>query len=132
MLRAIDVTADARGRVTNACDEKVDVQIFPVPVGGVVGVAQLVIIPGGPNSASCYGDNPGASYLLRKVGPDYRVIFADRGYIAVLPTLKNGVNDIALGGPGFRFPVFEWNGTAYAATRRTITDAEFGRATSYP
>ena len=44
--------------------------------------------------------------------------------LTILPTSTAGVRDIADGGPGFSVPVWAWNGTRCAATRRTISDAQ--------
>jgi hypothetical protein len=44
--------------------------------------------------------------------------------LIILPTATAGVKDLADGGPGSTFPVWAWNGTKYAATRRSVSDAE--------
>ena len=132
LLRALHLTADARGRVTNDCGEKVTPRILPANVGGAVGVAQLVIVPNGAEQATCYGDNPGAMTLMKREGASWRAIFSGGGYIAIMTAQHGGVHDIALGGPGFSFPVYQWDGTKYAATRRNISDSEFGRYPSLP
>jgi hypothetical protein len=111
-------------KVMNACEEAVTPGVHAAELGGEVGRAFLIVIPGGPNSATCYGDNPGALFLLRttKAG-GFALIFSAQGYFAVLPTLTKGVHDIAIGGPGFEFPVYAWNGKTYVSSR-TIKDSE--------
>jgi len=52
------------------------------------------------------------------------MIFNDTGHLAVMPTQHSGVRDIAVGGPGFEFPGYHWNGSAYVQGR-TISDKEF-------
>ena len=132
ILHAMQLTPDARGRVVNACEDKVSPQYLRADLGGAVGMAVLVIVPGGPNSATCYGDAPGDMQLMKREGASWRAIFTGAGYIAILPTLHGGVHDIALGGPGFSFPVYQWNGRAYDIAPRKISDTEFGRYPSLP
>src|SRR5262245_27167589 len=59
ILNSIRAAPDARGQVTNACNDKVTPQFIAVELGGEVGTAHLAIIPGGPTSFTCYGDGPG-------------------------------------------------------------------------
>lgn len=132
MLRAMNATADARGQVTNACDEKVTPQFSSVELGGAVGTAVLAIIPGGPNSATCYGDGPGDMHLFRRNGAAFTEIHALSGaFLVVLTTNHGGVRDIADGGPGMSHPVYWWNGTTYAQ-HGTIADSAMGDAQFYP
>ncbi len=124
----------AGGQVINACDEAVTPLLTPVDLGGAVGTAQLLVIPGGPNTASCYGDNPGDMYLLVPDGAGWKTVFNGGGFIMVLPDTHNEVHDFALGGPGFSFPVYEWDGTAFTA-RREISDQDMqamGELPVYP
>lgn len=103
------------GQVINACDEAVTPMLTPVELGGAVGTAQLLVIPGGPNTVSCYGDNPGDMHLLMADGAGWRSVFNGGGFIMVLPDTRNDVHDFALGGPGFSFPVFQWDGVSFTA-----------------
>jgi hypothetical protein len=50
----------------------------------------------------------------------------------LLPSTTNGVHDIADGGPGFSFPLWQWNGSVYAQTGREVSDAEISGATYLP
>lgn len=132
ILRAMNLTADRSGQVENACSEKVAPQFTAVDLGGAVGTAQLVIIPGGPNSASCYGDGPGDIHLIRRSGASFSEIHALQGaFLAVLTTNHGGVRDIADAGPGMSHPLYQWNGTAYAAHGQ-IADAAMASAQIYP
>lgn len=101
-------------RVINACDEAVTPTLTAVELGGAVGTAQLLVIPGGPNTLTCYGDNPGDMYLLVADGVGWKTVFNGGGFLMVLPDTHNDVHDFALGGPGFSFPVYQWDGAAYA------------------
>ncbi len=132
LLRALALEPDAQGQVDNGCGENVRPQILPVALGGALGTAQLVIIGGGPNTLTCNGDGPGALTLVQRDSTGFRPIFAGRGYLSVLPTRHNGVSDISFGGPGFTFPVLQWDGQSYVDSGRTISDTEFTAGTVLP
>lgn len=132
MLTAMGARADARGQVTNACDEKVTPQFVGVELGGAIGTATLAIIPGGPNTATCYGDGPGDMHLFRCNGAAFAEIHSLSGaFLVVLSTSHAGVRDIADGGPGMSHPLYWWNGTTYAQ-HGTIADGAMGDAQMYP
>ena len=44
----------------------------------------------------------------------------------VLTTASKGYPDLVIGGPGFEFPVFRWNGKVYD-NYKTISDAVYGK-----
>jgi hypothetical protein len=122
-LRAINARLDAQGMLENECGEKVTPRIIPVDLGGAVGVAQLFVMEGGPNTATCYGDGPNLQ-LFKHEGAAWREIYSARGrMIIVLTTAHAGVHDIADGGPGNSFPVWQWNGSAYANAGRQVPDS---------
>src|SRR5690349_3929254 len=132
ILNAIHAGPDASGQVANACDEKVMPQFIAIDLGGAVGAAQLVIIPGGPNSATCYGDGPGDMHVMARNGAGFSEIHAQQGaFLAVLTTRHNGVRDIVFAGPGMSHPVYQWNGSAYAQ-HGEIADGAMGDAQIYP
>lgn len=112
-LRATRLRPAPGGEVLNDCDEAVTPAVHPVRVGGSVGRAWLVEVGGGPNMLTCYGNAGVAFWLLRREGGAFRVLLADYGLLAILPTEHHGVRDVAVGGPGFRFPVFTWEDSAY-------------------
>ena len=70
-------------------------------------------------SSYCYGAAETAFWLL-SAQPDgkWRLIYRDTGMPLVLKT-RGVANwpDLAIGGPGFCFPVKRWNGTTYAQNR---------------
>lgn len=132
LLAVLDLAADADGRVVNECGEAVEPGFFPVELGGPVGAAELLVIPGGPTTLTCYGDGPGALYLMKPEGDSYRMIFADRGYLAILEPGAGGARELSVGGPGFSFPVFAWDGAYYAPTDRTISDGQLADAEVLP
>lgn len=132
ILRSMNLSADARGMVENECGERVEPQIQQVDLGGAVGQAALLAMSGGPNYASCYGDGPGLTLLMRE-GASWRAIYNSRGgFLAVMPTETRGVRDIAFAGPGFEHPLHVWNGTVYTPAGRSVADAAMANATILP
>ncbi|HEU4431529.1 MAG TPA: hypothetical protein VFT98_22400 [Myxococcota bacterium] len=132
LLAALGLAPDADGRIENECGERVAPRFAPAELGGAVGTARLVAIDGGPHAPTCYGDGPDL-HLLRHDGAAWREIYAARGrMLIVLPTATGGVRDLADGGPGFSFPVWTWDGSAYAPAGRSVADAELGDARFLP
>ncbi len=124
--------ANARGEVTNACEEMVVPQFLAADLGPGVGRAALFAIGGGPNMASCYGDGSNL-HLMRSVSGGWTEIWSMQfGMLTILPTMHNNAYDIAEGGPGFSFPVDQWNGTAYVSANRTVSDAQLNDARFLP
>lgn len=131
ILRLMNLTANARGQVENECGERVTPQFIPVELGGAVGTAVLFAIGGGPNTAACYGDGPGLT-LFKREGAAFRDIYSSRGaFLVVLSTARNGVKDLAEGGPGMQHPRYQWNGTTYAQSG-SVPDSAMGDAQFYP
>jgi hypothetical protein len=124
LLKTLGLKSNPRGQVMNECGELSTPQFLPAELGGAAGTATLVAIAGGPNTATCYGDGPDL-HLMTRSGAGWREIYAARGrMLIILPTSTAGVRDIADGGPGMSFPVWVWNGTRYAAARRSVSNAE--------
>ena len=70
-------------------------------------------------SSYCYGAAETAFWLLSaQADGKWRLIHHDTGVAVVLKT-RGVANwpDVAIGGPGFCFPVKRWNGTAYVPNR---------------
>ena len=133
IMQTLDFRADANAQVENACGNYVTPQFSAVDLGGDVGVAHLIVVPGGDNSPTCYGDGPGALILLRRDGATFRQIYMNQGgFLAVLATQTNGVRDLAHAGPGFQHPMFTWNGNEYTPAGRAIADADMSDATILP
>lgn len=132
ILRSLKMVADSRGQVENECSEKVTPQFLSADLGGVVGVAVLLVVEGGPNSVSCYGDGPGLT-LMKREAVGWRNIYSSRGgYMAILKTQHGGVHDIAFAGPGFKHPLWTWNGTTFTLSKRTVSDAQTAGAKIFP
>jgi hypothetical protein len=127
ILKTLGLKGNPRGQVMNECGELSTPQFLPAELGGAVGTATLFAMSGGPNTASCYGDGPDL-HLMTRSAAGWKEIYAARGrMLIVLPTSTAGVRDIADGGPGMSFPIWAWNGTRYAATTRSISDAQLSK-----
>jgi hypothetical protein len=132
ILSALSMRANAGGQVENECGELVTPQFVVADVGPGVGRAIAFVIGGGPNMASCYGDGS-LVMLMRQTNDAWSNIYMVRGgLMIILPTRHNNANDLADGGPGFSFPVWEWNGTTYVHANRTVADSALGDARYIP
>ena len=132
ILAALSLSANSGGQVENECGERVTPRFQAIDLGASVGRVVGFIIEGGPNMASCYGDGP-LVLLMRANGANWTQIYMNRGGPAiVLSTTHNGGNDLADGGPGFSFPVRQWNGTEYEDAHRQVADSALGDARFVP
>ena len=132
LLSTLKLTADAKGQVLNECGERITPQLLSVDLGKGVGRAILVVMTGGPQQASCYGDGPGLT-LMRQADVGWKEIYSSRGgFLLVMPELHNGAHEIAFGGPGFSHPVWQWNGTEYELSRREVSDDKIANAVTLP
>lgn len=101
-------------------------------LGGAAGTGVLFVIGGGPKVTACYGDGPDLHLFVRD-GATWRDADSARGrMLIILPTSTRGVHDIADGGPRFSFPVWTWNGSAYAPANRGIGDSALDGTTFLP
>jgi hypothetical protein len=132
VLKVAALAADEKGQVENECGEKVTPQLLPADLGPAVGPAVLLVMSGGPNYATCYGDGPGLT-LMRRDGASWRHIYSSRGgSLVIMKEMHNGAPDLVHGGPGFSHPVFEWNGTVYTRADREVPDDQISGATILP
>jgi hypothetical protein len=132
ILTTLSLSANAQGQVENECGERVTPQYVPTDLGSGVGRAVAFVIGGGPNTVSCYGDGS-LVQLMRWDGSSWREIYMNRGgSMIVLPTTHHNANDLADGGPGFSFPVWEWNGNEYVSANRTVPDSALNDARFVP
>ena len=132
VLKAASLQANAHGQVKNECDEWVTPQLRPLDLGPTVGTAILLGMGGGPNQASCYGDGPGLT-VFRRDGASWKPIYSSRGgFLAVMREQHNGAPDLVFAGPGFSHPAYEWNGSSYARTDRTVADERMENAQILP
>ena len=124
----LQMRPNAQGQVQNECGDMVVPQFFVIDLGAGVGRAVAFMIGGGPSLASCYGDGP-LTIIYRNTGGAWREIYQQRaGSPAILSTQHQGGNDLAAGGPGFSFPVWQWNGTEYAFANREVPDSALNDA----
>ncbi len=80
------------------------------------GRPDAVVTEGG---AFCFGD-AGSGYTLvsQQADGSWRIMGAQQGVLTFLGTKgSDGWPDIALGGPGFCFPVLRWDGREYSQNR---------------
>ena len=131
ILKMMKLTADAKGQVMNECGDKVTPSFLAADLGGAVGTATLFAIGGGPSMATCYGDGPDL-HLFKKEGSNFREIYSARGrMLVIMPGKTKGVRDIVDGGPGFSFPLWQWNGKTYANSGRMVPDSALNGAVAY-
>lgn len=132
ILAAASLSANARGQVENECGELVTPQFILADLGPGVGRAVALVMSGGPNSATCYGDGP-LVLLMRHNNGAWSNIYMNRGGpMIILSARHNNANDLADGGPGFSFPVWQWNGATYINANRTVADSALGDARFVP
>ncbi|MCX7359662.1 MAG: hypothetical protein NT015_16175 [Alphaproteobacteria bacterium] len=132
ILAALNFRANASGQVQNACEEMVTPQLSVADVGSGPGRVVAFTIGGGPNQLTCYGDGS-LTILMRQTNGAWGEIWQGQpGGAIVLSTQHNNGNDIATGGPGFSFPVSQWNGTTYVDANRTVADSALGDARFIP
>ena len=132
ILAQLQLRANAQGQVQNECGDLVTPEFRPLDLGTGVGRAVAFIIGGGPSAAACYGDGP-LIVVYRNTGGAWREIHMLRGgMMIVLSTQHRGANDVANGGPGFSFPVMEWNGNTYVSANREVGDSALGDARFVP
>jgi hypothetical protein len=130
ILAALSLSADGSGQVINECGDRVTPQFSAQDLGA--GRTIAFAIGGGASIASCYGDGP-LVQLMRNNGGAWTEIYQNRGgYMIVLSSKHNGANDLADGGPGFSFPVSQWNGSTYESANRQVADSALGDARFIP
>lgn len=132
ILAALQMSANAQGQVENACGERVTPQFAVADVGSGPGRVVAFTIGGGPNMLTCYGDGALTIFMRQNNGAWGEIWQGQPGGAIILSTQHNGGNDIATGGPGFSFPVSQWNGTTYVAANRTVSDSQLGDARFIP
>jgi hypothetical protein len=100
------------GKLLDACKQPVEPQVDVVDLNGD-GQPEVFVLA---NDAICYGSAGGELSLLIKDKQgrwQSNLGFSAGGY-KLLSTKNKGYPDIEIGGPGFCFPVWRWNGKAYA------------------
>jgi hypothetical protein len=132
IIAALSLRANSRGQVENECGEMVTPRFIVADIGSGPGRVIAFDIGGGPNMVSCYGDGT-LTILMRQNNGAWGRIWENRGGGAIVLSAKhNNGNDIAAGGSGFSFPVWQWNGTTYVNANRTVADSALGDARFIP
>ncbi|MEZ5956918.1 MAG: hypothetical protein R3C27_06875 [Hyphomonadaceae bacterium] len=132
IFTALSMSADPQGQVVNACDERVTPQFTVVDLGSGPGRVVAFTIGGGPNILTCYGDGALTILMRNNDGAWGEIWQGSPGGAIILSTQHNGGNDIAAGGPGFSFPVSQWNGTTYVSANRSVSDSALADARFIP
>lgn len=121
-FKTLEIKTLPGGKIVNACEDAVVPSHHAVELGGEVGRAWLLELPGGANSPTCYGDGNGL-VLVRPSGNTFASIWQGVGFLSVLKSQHKGVYDIANGGPGLTHPVLAWNGKEFVNSG-TIKDQD--------
>lgn len=132
ILAVLQMRANAQGQVMNACDELVTPQFIVADIGSGPGRVIAFNIGGGPNMLTCYGDGSLTIFFRQNNGAWGEIWQGSPGGAIVLSTQHNNGNDLAVGGPGFSFPVSHWNGTTYVSANRNVADSELADARFIP
>ncbi len=132
ILAALNMRANARGQVENECGEMVTPQFTVADIGSGPGRVVAFTIGGGPNMLTCYGDGSLTIFMRQNNGAWSEIWQGRPGGAIILSTQHNNGNDIATGGPGFSFPVWQWNGATYVNANRTVADSALGDARFIP
>jgi hypothetical protein len=103
------------GKVLDDCGQPVQPDTEVVDLNGD-GQPEVFVQVGG----SCYGAAGAQLTLLikDKLGHWQSNLGFPAGGYKLLSTKNKGYPDIEIGGPGFCFPVWRWNGTQYAIHKR--------------
>lgn len=103
------------GKILDACDQPVKPQVDVVDLNGDGQLEVFVQV-----NSSCYGMAGGQLSLLikDKQGRWQPNLGVPAGGYKLLSTKNKGYPDIEIGGPGMCFPVWRWNGRAYAIHKR--------------
>lgn len=132
IIAALQLRADGQGRVVNECGEAVTPQYHVADIGSGPGRVIAFTIGGGPNQLTCYGDGALTIFMRNNNGGWSEIWQGQPGGAIILSTQHNNGNDIATGGPGFSFPVSQWNSTTYVDANRTVADSALGDARFIP
>ena len=112
----LNVAADGKSLVDSACEQPVGVQVEHRDMNGD-GKEEVLVIYGN----SCMSGMAGASVALfiQDAAGKYQMNLGFPGASADPKAEKSkGYPDLLIGGPGFCFPVWRWNGKAYDLHRQ--------------
>ncbi|MDD1621934.1 MAG: hypothetical protein LUQ11_10680 [Methylococcaceae bacterium] len=116
-LRAIYMAAgltERNGQILDACEQPTQPEIEVKDLNGD-GKPEVFVIVGG----SCYGSTGvNLSLLINDRRGHWKDNFGFPGVYRLLDSKNMGYPDIEIGGPGFCFPVWRWNGNQYEIHKR--------------
>ncbi|MEA3641723.1 MAG: hypothetical protein VBE63_17550 [Lamprobacter sp.] len=104
---------ERNGKIFDACDRptKPEIEVKDLNTDGTPEV--FVHVP-----SLCYGHSGNLSLLIKDKKGNWKDNFGFTGVYRILDTKSMGYPDIEIGGPGTCFPVWRWNGKAYAIHKR--------------
>lgn len=113
VLAAAGLT-ERNGQWLDACDRPTEPQVDVMDLNGDGKPEVFVSVSG-----TCYG-NTGVnlSLLIQDKQGRWQDNFGFPGVYRLLGTRHRGYPDIEIGGPGFCFPVWRWNGSRYNIFKR--------------
>ncbi len=100
-----------------------DVFVYPVDINND-DIEEVAIVYGHP---AISGDNVISTLFIKDNRGSYIKNFGFAGSLIILPNSTKNLPDIAIGGPGFEFPVWRWNGKEYDNFKK-ITDKQLTAA----
>lgn len=114
-LLALTVTPDGKGYTDQACGQPADASVEFRDMNSD-GRQEVLVIHGNSCTSGMAGSS--ALLLIRDAGGTLQ---PNLGFPAAsadpLPEMSQGYPDLLIGGPGFCFPVWRWNGKEYIGLR---------------
>lgn len=109
------------GKWHSECNEPIELSFYPAQIKSVTelngdNLPEVIITE---SSLACYGNTGSGFTIVSKQSNNlWKPILRSTGIPAFLKTKgTNGWPDIEIGGPGFCFSVFRWNGKSYEINR---------------
>lgn len=104
---------ERNGKILDACDRPTTPEIDVKDLNADGTPEVFVHVP-----SLCYGHSGNLSLLILDKKGNWKDNFGFTGVYRILETKSMGYPDIEIGGPGSCFPVWRWNGKAYAIHKR--------------
>jgi hypothetical protein len=89
------------------------------------GIEEIALVYG---HAAISGDNVISTLFIKDNLGHYNANFGYSGSLIILPNSSKDFPNIALGGPGFEFPIWHWDGKNYSPLNKNITDEQLVKA----
>lgn len=108
----------------DGADFPFEAQVFPTDLNKD-GVEEIFIVYG--NSYTSGNTGSSVALYIKNTAGAYEMNLGFPGMLPeALTTVNKGYPDLVIGGPGFEFPVWRWNGKEYALYKK-MKDAEYGK-----